>query len=172
MIREEEVFRIGKFKKPHGIKGEIAFYFENDIFDKVDCPYIICKVDGIYVPFFVKDYRFKGADIALISLEDVNDDIQAKRFNGLDVYFPREYFNEEEDTEYTFDFFIGFSVIDGQLGNIGVITAVDDATINTLFLINGIENKEIIIPASEDLITSVDIENKLIYFNLPSGLIE
>ena len=79
MIKEDEVFKIGKFIKPHGIKGEISFAFDNDIFDKADCPYLICLIDGIYVPFFVKEYRFKGAETALITLEDITSDLQAKR---------------------------------------------------------------------------------------------
>lgn len=173
MIREEEVLKIGKFVKPHGIKGEIAFAFDNDIFDRVDCPYLICRIDTIFVPFFVKSYRFKGNDTALILFEDVESDIQAKRFNGLDVYFPRKYFDENEDVELTLNYFIDFLVIDKHLGEIGHICDVDESTINTLFLLKGKENGiEIIIPASDDLITEIDSEKKIVYVDLPEGLIE
>lgn len=34
MIRKEEVYRIGQLAKPHGIKGEVAFHFTDDIFDR------------------------------------------------------------------------------------------------------------------------------------------
>lgn len=171
MIREEEVFKIGKFTKPHGIKGEIAFSFDNDVFDRVDCPYLICKIDGIFVPFFIKEYRFKGAETALITFEDVTSDIQAKRFQGLEVYFPREYFEEDEDAEYTLDYFIGFSVTDQTYGDLGKIIDIDDATINTLFLLNNEEGEEVIIPASDDFITEIDADKKILYVNLPEGLV-
>ena len=36
MLKKEDVFKIGQFAKPHGIKGEISFAFDNDIFDKAD----------------------------------------------------------------------------------------------------------------------------------------
>jgi 16S rRNA processing protein RimM len=171
MIREDEVFKIGRFLKPHGIKGEIAFSFDNDIFDRVDCPYLICNIEGIFVPFFIKGYRFKGADTALISFEDVTDDLQAKRFQGLDVYFPRKYYEEDEDAGYSLDYFIGFVVVEKNKGDIGRIIDIDDATINTLFLLNNEDGEEIIVPASDDFISEIDVENKVLYMELPEGLI-
>lgn len=172
MIRSEEVFKIGKFGKPHGIKGEISFAFESDIFDRKECPYLICDVNGIFVPFFVREYRFKGTDTALITLEDIDSDTKAKRFKGLDVYFPRKYLDQDEELEFTLDFFIGFTVIDEKLGEIGKIIDVDDSTINTLFLVENHDHNQIIIPASDDFITDIDEDEKILNFNLPDGLIE
>ena len=56
--KEEEVYKIGLFNKPHGIHGELQFTFTDDIFDRVDCDYLICLLDGIFVPFFIEEYRF------------------------------------------------------------------------------------------------------------------
>nr|WP_297161791.1 ribosome maturation factor RimM [uncultured Dysgonomonas sp.] len=173
MIREDEVLKIGKFIKPHGIKGEITFAFDNDIFDRVDCPYLICSIDNIFVPFFIKSYRFKGNDTALVLLEDVESEIQAKRFNGLSVYFPRKYFDNNDEVELTLSYFIDFIVIDKQLGEIGIIKDIDESTINTLFLLKKKgSDDDIIIPASDDFITDIDSENKILYVELPVGLLD
>ena len=172
MITQDEVFKIGKLIKPHGIKGEISFDFDNDIFDKVDCPYLICHIDGIFIPFFIEEYRFKGRETALMKFEDIDSEVKASRLKSLDVYFPRTYLenDEESDIEYTWNYFIGFRVIDSKLGDIGIIEAVDELTINILFLVkNG--NEEILLPASEDFITEVDDKNKLLKMDLPEGLI-
>ena len=59
MIKKEDVFKIGQFAKPHGIKGEIALVTNSDVFDDSDDPYIICEMDGILVPFFIEEYRYK-----------------------------------------------------------------------------------------------------------------
>lgn len=174
MIRESEVFKIGKFIKPHGIKGEISFAFDNDIFDKVDCPYLVCLVDGIFTPFFVDEYRFKGKETALITLEDIDSEEKAQRFSGVEVYFPRKYMEEdttEDDLEYSWNFFIGFKAIDENAGELGTIEAIDDKTINTLFLIRNNEI-EYIIPATEDFITDIDAKKKILYLYLPEGLLD
>lgn len=172
MIKENEVFKIGKFIKPHGIKGEINFSFENDVFDRVGCPYLICRIDNILVPFFIEEYRFKGKETALIKFEDIDDEEKARRMSGLEVYFPRKYYEEEsnEEIEYSWNFFIGFSVIDKTAGKLGIIEDIDDKTINTLFLVKDGEN-ELIIPATEDFIEKIDAKKKVLYLVLPEGLI-
>lgn len=173
MIKESEIFKIGKFIKPHGIKGEIAFAFENDVFDRVECPYLISQIDGIFVPFIIKEYRFKGKETALMTFEDIDNEYKAQRLSGLDVYFPRAYHEEEEneDIEYSWNFFIGFTVIDKVEGQLGIIEAIDDKTINTLFLVKNGE-KEYIIPATEDFITGIDAKKKILHLELAEGLID
>lgn len=172
MIKESEVFRIGKLVKPHGIKGEVSFAFDNDVFDRVDCPYLICRIDGLFVPFFVKEYRFKGKETALVTFDDIDSEDKAQRMSGLEVFFPRKFYEEEieEDIEYSWNFFLGFTAIDKVEGSLGTIEEVDEKTINTLFLIKDGEN-ELIIPATEDFIEKVDAKKKILYLDLPEGLI-
>ncbi len=172
MIKESEVFKIGKLIKPHGIKGEISFAFENDIFDRVDCPYLICRINNILVPFFIKEYRFKGKETALITFENIESEDKAQHMSGIEVYFPRKYFEEDSDKEidYSWDFFIGFTVIDKISGKLGIIEAIDNQTINTLFFIKD-EDNEYIIPATEDFIEKIDAKKKTLYLQLPEGLI-
>ncbi len=173
MIQLDEVFKIGKFVKPHGLKGEIALQFDNDVFDKTDCPYLVCMMNGILVPFFIKEYRFKGNDIALITFEDILTEKQARIFNNIEVYFPRKYFDpENQEIDFNLDYFIGFSVQDELKGKIGKIIDINESTINTLFLLEDTSGNEHIIPASDDFITEVDEKNKILYMNLPIGLIE
>ena len=40
MIRRDEVYKIGKLGKPHGVKGEITFAITDDVFDRVDAEYL------------------------------------------------------------------------------------------------------------------------------------
>lgn len=171
MIRENEVFKIGKLIKPHGIKGELNFTFDNDIFDRVDCPYLICKIEGILVPFFIEEYRFRGKDSALITFIGIDTEEKARRMSGLDVYFPRKYYEEEneEEIDFSWNFFIGFTAVDESAGELGIIDAIDDKTLNTLFLIKK-DNEEIIIPATEAFIEKIDAKGKILYLKLPEGL--
>lgn len=174
MIGEEEVFKIGKLLKPHGIKGEISFAYDDDIFDKVDCPYLILLIDNIFVPFFLKEYRFKGQDVALIKFENIDSDDKVRPYSNIEVFFPRKYMLDNEDLlHYTWNYFVGFSVFDVTTNKlIGVIDSVDDATMNILFNVLFDNSKEMLIPASEDLIVEVDNENKVLKMRLPEGFSE
>ncbi len=108
MITREELIKIGQFNKPHGIHGEISFSFTDDVFDRTDCPYIVCEIDGIFVPFYIEEYRFKSEMTALFKLEDVDTDSDARVFTNLDVYFPKSYLEMEgEDYIAPGDYFLG-----------------------------------------------------------------
>ena len=55
MIESNDVFPIGRLGKPHGVKGEICFHFNDDIFDRTEAEYLILSVDQILVPFFMEE---------------------------------------------------------------------------------------------------------------------
>lgn len=170
MIKREDLIKIGQFNKPHGIKGEISFTFTNDIFDESEGEFLVCEIDGIFVPFVIESYRFKSDTAALIKFKGVETDTQAKLFTNLDVYFPKQYLKEEVSSETTYwDYFIGYTLIDDILGTVGNITNVDETTVNVLFVVER-AGKEILIPASENLITEVDGEKKIIKMTIPEGL--
>ena len=97
MIRKEEVFKIGVINKPHGVKGEVSFTFTDDIFDRVDCDYLILLMDGILVPFFMEEYRFRSDNVALVKFEDIDTAEQARKFTNVEVYFPKKFMDEQED---------------------------------------------------------------------------
>ena len=72
MIRQEEVYKIGKIGKPHGVKGEVSLRFSDDVFDRVDAEYLVLEVDGILVPFFMEEYRFRTDEVALVKFEGID----------------------------------------------------------------------------------------------------
>ena len=72
MIKPEEVYRIGRLGKPHGVKGEITMQVDDDVFDRVDAEFLVLRVDGILVPFYMEEYHFRTDTTALIKFEDVD----------------------------------------------------------------------------------------------------
>lgn len=170
MIRKEEVYKIGLFNKPHGIHGELSFTFTDDIFDRVDCNYLICRLDGIFVPFFIEEYRFRSDSTALVKLEGVDTAECARMFTNVEVYFPVERVDEVEPGELSWDFFIGFQVEDVKHGVLGEVADVDTSTVNTLFVVER-EGDELLIPAQEEFIVGIDQIHKIITVNLPEGLL-
>ena len=98
MIKKEEVFKIGIINKPHGVKGEVTFTFTDDVFDRVeDCDYLILLLDGIFVPFFIEEYRFRSDNAAIVKFEDVDTAEKARMFTNVEVYFPVKYMDEQDE---------------------------------------------------------------------------
>lgn len=168
MIKKETVYKIGRLGKAHGVKGEISFQLDDDVFDRVDADYLVLDIDGILVPFFIEEYRFKTDSNALMKFEGIDTQERARELTGCDVYFPRE-LSEDDEENISWAEIIGYSLLDVQTGQeVGRITSVDDSTINILF---ELENGKLI-PASEELITNIDTKKHQIKMNLPKGILE
>ena len=142
MIKREDVYKIGVFNKPHGIHGELSFTFTDDIFDRVEAEYLICLLDGIFVPFFLEEYRFRSDSTALVKLEGVDTAERARMFTNVEVYFPAKHAEDAGPGELTWDFFVG----DHQ-------------------------GEELLIPAQEEFILNIDQKHKVITMDLPKGLL-
>ena len=169
MIREEEVYRIGRLGRTHGVKGELSFQFDDDVFDRTDADCLILRIDGLLVPFFIEEYRFRSDTTCILKLEGIDTQERARELTGCDVFFLRRLTPPDDEDELHWGTFIGYDVIDESTAHhVGRIAAVNDQTVNILFeLENGT-----LIPAAEELITDIDQENRTITIDIPQGLMD
>ena len=168
MIKPEDVYKIGRLGKAHGVKGEVSFQFDDDIFDTSDADYLILDIDGILVPFFMEEYRFRNDSLALVKFCDVDTHQRASELTGCDVYFPRSVADEDGDAP-SLAMLVGFNIVDAFDGKVvGKIAAIEDSTQNVLFELED----GTLIPASDELITNIDTNRQQIIMNIPQGLLE
>lgn len=176
MIQESQLIEVGYITKLHGLKGEMQATITDTVFDDVKkCPYLVLKLDGIFVPFFLTGYRFRSSTGILLSFEDIDSQEKAEPFCGLTLYFDRRCFSRKEAEQYDAEVeeeqgYIGYQIIDRELGPIGEITGIDDQTVNVLFLVDH-EGEELMIPAADDLVLEIDDDAQTILMDLPAGLI-
>lgn len=172
MIRNNEVFKIGRIGKPHGVKGETTLQFADDVFDRVDAAYLVIEIDGILVPFFIEEYRFRSDSVALMKFCDIDTMEQARQITGCNVFFPYS-LTDSDDDSVTWAEIIGYHIIDTATGkDIGSITAVDDTTINVLFEVETTGGENVLIPASDDLIQGIDTKQRAIDMIIPKGILD
>ena len=166
MIKADDVYRIGRLGKAHGVKGEITMQVEDDIFDRTDADYLVLELDNIMVPFFIEEYYFKTDTTALIKFEGIDTLERAKEFANIDVYFPRNIKDNSIDSEeetLSYPMLVGF-----QVNDIGKIAYIDHQTENIMFELED----GTLIPASEELIEDIDVPNKQIKMTIPEGLLD
>lgn len=172
MIKREDVYNIGKITKSHALKGEVVFNFTDDIFDRAESEYLICEIDGILVPFFMEEYRFRSDTSALVKFEGIDSAEATYRLLGANVYFEKSKAIESGEEDMSLRFFIGFRMTDENGKDIGIVTDVDDQTQNWLFIVENKNGDEIMVPAHEEFISEIDSENKIMKMVLPEGLTE
>ena len=174
MIKQEEVFYIGKISKFRGICGEVELLFTDDVFDRGQSPYLVLDMDGILVPFFWEEYKFKNNDTAIFKFEDIGNEAAAKRLVGRSVFYPKKY-NVEEDSDTahlsSWKAFTGFDVFDLKGKKLGTIESVDDSTENILIYLDTPDGEELVLPLHEDFITDYSMTQRTIALALPAGLV-
>lgn len=172
MLGREDMVKIGRFRKPHGVKGEIIFTFTDNSFENSECPFFICGIDGIFVPFRIEDYRLTSDTAGMVRLKNLDSNSKVRFLSNKEIYFPKKYLIAgNPDNSRTWSYFTGFTVIDEHSGTVGRIAGVEESTLNTLFIINT-DTNEILIPAVEEIITCIDEDKKELHVALPDGLLE
>ena len=173
MIRPEEVFYIGRITKFRGICGELELNFTDDAFDRGDAEYLVFEIDGILIPFFWEEYKFKNDQTAIFKFEDIDNEVTAKKYVGVKVYYPLSCLEEDDSEELSsIRAVTGFHVAEAQHGDLGVVTHVDDSSANVLFTIESPEGKEYIIPFHDDFLLDFDLKKRHLTLALPEGLLD
>lgn len=166
-MEKKDVYKIGRLGKAHGVKGEVSLQFDDDIFDRVDADYLVLDIDGILVPFFMEEYRFRNDSVCLVKFCDIDTQQRASELTGCDVYFPRALADEAEE-QPSLAGLVGFDIVEAKDNKrVGTIAAIDDQTANILF---ELEDGRLI-PANDDLVDDIDWDGQQITMTLPEGLL-
>lgn len=172
-VTEDDVFCIGRLGKPHGVRGELDFQFDDDIFDRVDADYVFVKIDGLLVPFFMEEYRFRSNETALMKFEGIDDADAAAELTGCDVFFPRSMADDAPDDEVSVAEIIGYDVVDANSGQrVGAITRIDDATMNTLFEVETPDGRLVDLPANAELVKDISRQTRTVTLVIPDGVMD
>lgn len=176
MITKQEISSIGIVNKTHGVKGELSVTLDLDSTIIKNEKFVICNIDGIYVPFFIDSFRPKGNCSCLIKFENFNTDTDAKFLVDKEIYQLKSNickYSDNDDLEnggYADDF-IDYKIFDSDYGYIGKIIDIEVSTENNLFIVEDSDNHITYIPITDDFITDIDDNQLKITMNLPEGLI-
>lgn len=163
MITNEQVISIGRLTRTHGKRGELQCLMSNEYWDNADATFLILKLDNIFVPFRVQDWRGKGSDSLIFQLDNITDEQEAQRLIGTEAFMLLSDMNQEDEVMPTWQSLVGYRVMDTDQGELGTVDQVDETTINTLITFSDGR----LIPIHEDFIIDINAEDKLLTICLP-----
>lgn len=191
-----EKIKIGKIVNAVGLKGEVKVYSyagENDRFEKLDriiagssqsgsgqsgsgqeggAKRAACKKPQSDMEFEIEKVRYQK-NMVILKLRGVDDRNQAEALKDMDVFITEDDLEElPDDTFYVRDL-IGCQVVDVNDGKkLGVVSDLIQNSAQDIYQIDLAEGGQALIPAVEQFIKNVDIENKTITVSLIPGLID
>jgi 16S rRNA processing protein RimM len=163
---------IGAIKRIHGVAGEVQLFWlpTAPINETETLESVFIVIDGIPVPFFITTIRGKNTDISIVKFDEVDSMAAADELVGAKVLAHMA--EPDENGELFLDDLVGFTVIDKMGTQVGEITAFEEYATNAVFIVKSSNGKEIILPASPELIVDINEETKTITLQIPEGLLD
>lgn len=166
------MYVVGKVLRPRGLKGEVKVeiitsfpgHFENlkTLFVKNENEWKAYSISGVNLSN--KHVYLKFAEIE--SLE------QAEKLRSKELFIEHDQLTDLSEDEYYVHDLIGMQVVSEKGEKLGKILDVETYTGNDVYVVKNSSGKEFLIPAIQDIIKNVDVENKILTIHLMDGLLD
>ena len=162
-----DIYPLGRITKTHGYNGTVVLVSDQPLDDEMEqLDEIFVLIDGLQVPFPVKELVLLTNTSAHIRLEFVDNQNEAIRVVGCEVFAnvaPRE-----QEMEAGLEQWIDFAVYDAKFGKVGIIRNIEDYKGNIVMqVIDG--DKETLISLYPELVTNIDHHQKKLHITAPDG---
>ncbi len=165
---------LGEILRPHGVRGEMRMRILTDYPER-----FINELKTIYLgdnpASPVDEYTLKSArfhkDYLLITLTTITDRNDVEPLRGKKVMIDIENAVPLEEGEFYLYQLMGLSVQTEDGTFLGDIRDVIETGANDVYLVKGGQFGELLLPAHEETIISIDFEAQMVTMNLPEGLL-
>ena len=153
-----ERLAIGRIASPHGIRGEIRMYIFSHFPERIpELPYIYIGNED--QPRKLTRARLKD-NLAIMRVEGITSREMADELRGEVVRIDLEQAAPLEEGEYYHFELIGLTAVDESGAVIGQVTDIIETGANDVYVVTDDEGKETLIPALEDVVPEIDIEQR------------
>lgn len=166
--------KVAKISKLYGADGQAVINLFSTFPDDFSlCDPIFIRVDSLSVPLYFEAFERRGRSSAVVRFADIDNERRIMEFMGCDLLLPEsEEAAENLNDEFFMEDLVGFSVeVIAEEPLKGELSDYIHSEVNPLFEIV-IEGREILIPAVEEFIHSIDFDSHIIRFILPEGLLD
>lgn len=168
---KDEFFYLGTLTRPFGLKGELCAFFDTDNperYTQLDALFL--DLDGEKIPYTVEHIAYRGNNQFVIKFDSIGPN-ECREFAQVELYLPLSQLPPLDGNRFYFHEVIDFTVIDERLGEIGTCQDFLEVSNNPIMQVNH-NGTEILIPASQQFVTQVDRENRILHVSTPEGLVE
>jgi len=166
---EPAFLAVGKLRRPHGVHGEILMEVWTDFPERLR-PGSVLYVGPDRLPLQIRTCRWHGKHL-LVSFEGYTDRDTVGVLRNLWVLVPTADRQPLPEGEYYHHELIGLRVLTDEGRDLGVLIAILETGANDVYVVETQEGLEVLLPAIDDVILSVDLERKEMRVHLLPGLL-
>lgn len=171
LFRKNDFNNIGLILKTYGIGGELIIRSEDYVISDVleNTKFILVEIDGLLVPYLVEYYEAFDEDVALIKLEDINDETDARFFIQKRIYVDKNISLTENTLKKQGNFLKDYQFFDNNTKIEGKVLRFINIPENPLIELF-FNDRTVLCPYNSNIVIEVDHNKKFIVLNTPEGL--
>lgn len=166
-----QYFKIGKLAASHGLSGELILQHslgKKTSLKGLEAIYLEEQKDN-FIPYFIEKTSIKNETETFIKIEGINTKESARILTPKEVWLEASDFKKYSLQSAPISL-LGYQVVD-QEENLGEIIEVIEQPHQILCCIL-YNQKEALIPIHQDNLIKIDKKNKLVFVELPEGLLD
>lgn len=166
----DDCYQIGYVIKTHGLKGEVQLFLDVDnplAYQEMES--MLVQQNDSLIPFFIEHLQINSSK-SIAKFEEVDDIEEAKGLVACRLYLPLEVLPDLKDGEYYLHQLIDMKLHDkgNYIGKVKELFEIGPQELISVIH----QEKEILIPLTDEIIQKVDIKNNRIDADIPDGLID
>ncbi len=167
----EQYFRIGVITTTHALAGEVKVYPTTEDprrFEELDTCYLLDR--GSYRPLTIRSCRY-FKNLVILGFEEVGSIEEAQLLKQKELYVDREHAIPLEEGEYYLADILGSTVTDEEGNVLGTLSDYMETAAQLIYKIKTEKGKEFLVPAVDEFIREVNVEEKRMVIRPIPGMI-
>lgn len=170
-MEHEKLVAIGRFTKPHGVRGELVFLpYVSDVA-------LLPELRERQVWIRRKASRAQTCTIlawrmahsrVLVQIDNCRDLSEAEHLRDYEVVIPRQWFSPLPAGEYYWFEIEGLTVYAGDGQALGIVTDIIHTGSNDVYVVSR-DDRETLVPALKDIVRTIDLEGGAMHLHYLPG---
>lgn len=163
---------VGKIQAPHGIRGQLRVIpYAGDASSISQLKEVLIKApSGALEPFPVASAKPHGKRV-ILTLKPFDNINQVLHLVGREIFAERGQLPELPDDEFYWSDLLGLQVFTEEGEALGELVDIIETGSNDVYVVKQ-DGREVLIPALEDVVLSVDLDAGRMTVSLPEGLLD
>ena len=162
---------IGRIVKAHGVQGELSVAVLTDFPERFDTTEWVYLGDEFEADAYrLEKFRWHKKHV-LLTLEGVNDRLQAEQLKGFFVQIPIEDVAPLEEGDFYVYELVGLQVVTVDNQVLGTLVDIMETGANDVYVVESSDKNQILLPAIPDVVKEIDTDAGQITIELIDGLI-
>ena len=171
-----KLFNVGKIVNTHGIRGEVKVLTQTDFadirFSKGNKLLLQDAEEKQLLPMTVESGK-PQKNVWLVKFSGIADINEAEKYKGWSIKVGEDDLVELDEDEFYHHEIIGCRVVTDEGEELGAISEILSPGANDVWVVERPKGmgKPVLIPYIDDVVLTIDVENKLVTVRLLEGLL-